>query len=142
LFTLPYVGDWRVVPVCFDYATLFLAFFKIFGDFRTKPNFDEIFYVKTITMEDNSPDESDLTATTTFDLHHWIFQVSWEDIWLAEILKYLEMEDLFRFRGVCKASYELVNIHFSRLKRLDLTERRNFNLEQYEVRLNSCTKYY
>ena len=92
-------------------------------------------------MEDNSPDESDLTATTTFDVHHWIFQVSWEDIWLAEILKYLELEDLFRFRGVCKASYELVNIHFSRLKRLDLTERRNFNLEQYEVRLNYLLVY-
>ena len=62
-----------------------------------------------------------------------IFQLSWEDIWLAEILPKLELEDLFRLRGVCKIAYELVSLRFSRLKKVDLTDKRSFNLEHYKV---------
>ena len=62
-----------------------------------------------------------------------IFQLSWEDIWLAEILPKLDLEDLFRLRGVCKVAYELVSLRFSRLKKVDLTDKRSFNLEHYKV---------
>ena len=62
-----------------------------------------------------------------------IFLLSWEDIWLVEILPKLNLEDLFRFRGTCKQAYELVNIYFSRLKKVDLTDKRSFNLEHYKV---------
>ena len=65
-----------------------------------------------------------------------IFLLSWEDIWLVEILPKLNLEDLFRFRGTCKTAYELVNIYFSRLKKVDLTDKRSFNLEHYKVCVN------
>ena len=62
-----------------------------------------------------------------------IFTLSWEDIWLPEILSMLNLEDLFRLRGVCKASYQLVNIYFSTIKKLDITNKRNFTLEAYQI---------
>jgi len=77
-------------------------------------------------MEENS---SVSQIMTYFD----IFLLSWEDIWLVEILPKLNLEDLFRFRGTCKTAYELVNIYFSRLKKVDLTDKRSFNLEHYKI---------
>ena len=62
-----------------------------------------------------------------------IFKLSWEDIWLAEILPMLALEDHFRLRSVCKAAYHLVQIHFDRLKKLDVTNKRNFTLDAYHV---------
>ena len=63
-----------------------------------------------------------------------LFQLSWEYIWLAEILPYLELEDNFRLRATCKAGYILVNNHFASLKRLDIENKRNFTLEAFQVK--------
>ena len=65
-----------------------------------------------------------------------VFQLSWEYIWIAEILPYLELEDQFRLRATCKAAYVLVNNHFATLKRLDIENKRNFSLEAFQVSLN------
>ena len=64
-----------------------------------------------------------------------LFQLSWEYIWLAEILPYLELEDNFRLRATCKAGYILVNNHFASLRRLDIENKRNFTLEAFQVSL-------
>lgn len=64
------------------------------------------------------------------------FLLSWEDIWLSEILPMLTLEDLFRLRAVCKAAHQLVKIHFARLKKLDITNKRTFTLEAYQVYLS------
>ena len=64
-----------------------------------------------------------------------LFQLSWEYIWLAEILPYLELEDNFRLRATCKAGYILVNNHFASLRRLDIENKRNFTLEAFQVNL-------
>ena len=42
-----------------------------------------------------------------------IFTLSWDDIWLPEILSMLSLEDLFRLRGSCKPAYQLVNTFFT-----------------------------
>ena len=65
-----------------------------------------------------------------------ILRMSWEDIWLAEIIPRLDLEDLFKFRGVCRASYELVTIFFTRIRRLDITNKRTFTLEAYQVSMH------
>lgn len=65
-----------------------------------------------------------------------ILNLSWEDIWLSEILDLLTLEDLFRFRATCKAAYQLVNLHFNRIKRLDVTNKRTFTLDSYQI----CTR--
>ena len=64
------------------------------------------------------------------------FTLSWEDIWLAEILPMLSLEDLFRLRSVCKAAYQLIQIHFARLKKLDITNKRLFTQEAYRVSIS------
>ena len=101
-------------------------FYQFFGCFDKERNF----YVKTMEMMEENSSVSQIM--TYFD----IFLLSWEDIWLVEILPKLNLEDLFRFRGTCKTAYELVNIYFSRLKKVDLTDKRSFNLEHYKVCVN------
>jgi len=62
-----------------------------------------------------------------------IFTLSWDDIWLPEILSMLSLEDLFRLRGSCKPAYQLVNTFFTQIKKLDLTNKRTFTLEAYQI---------
>ena len=99
------------------------VFTKVLAVFDVERNF----YVKTMEMMEENSSVSEIM--TYFN----IFLLSWEDIWLVEILPKLNLEDLFRFRGTCKQAYELVNIYFSRLKKIDLTDKRSFNIEHYKV---------
>merc|ERR1711971_1449649 len=62
-----------------------------------------------------------------------IFTLSWEDIWMPDILPLLNLEELFRLRGACKASYQLVNTYFSTIKKFDITNKRNFTLLAYQI---------
>lgn len=107
----------------FWFCGVFTNFLAVFDEERN-------FYVKTMEMMEENSSVSQIM--TYFD----IFLLSWEDIWLVEILPKLNLEDLFRFRGTCKTAYELVNIYFSRLKKVDLTDKRSFNLEHYKVCVN------
>jgi len=85
------------------------------------------------------PEDSDLEAGGESSMDYqccdlpMIFTLSWEDIWLPEILSMLSLEDLFRLRGVCKASYQLINVYFARIKKLDITNKRTFTLEGYQT---------
>ena len=89
-------------------------------------------------MEMIDENSSDSEIMTYFD----IFRLSWEDIWLVEILPILSLEELFRFRGTCRTSYELVNIYFSRLKKVDLTDKKSFNLEHYKVNFQAFYHFF
>ncbi len=62
-----------------------------------------------------------------------LLMLSWDDILLAEILPYLGIEDLFRLRASCRPCHQLVQIYFSRLKRLDLSSKRNFTSKAFQV---------
>ncbi len=84
---------------------------------------------------DSSEEDEAMQSDSIIEELPLIFNLSWEDIWLAEILPMLTLEDLFRLRGSCQTAYQLVNIYFSQIKKLDITNRRTFNLESYQVQM-------
>ena len=91
-------------------------------------------YVTSVTKAMEVCEEASAEADNDYELAP-VFQLSWEYIWLAEILPYLELEDQFRLRATCKAAHVLVNNHFASLKRLNIENKRNFSLEAFQVSL-------
>ncbi|XP_060079973.1 F-box/LRR-repeat protein 15-like [Ylistrum balloti] len=68
----------------------------------------------TITCSDNKDDEADVALS--------LFDLPWEDVLFRNVLPFLPLPTLFKFRTVCKTAKELITNYFSQTKSLNLCQ--------------------